>query len=533
MFTIHTDINPAFQIRSNAERHPDRMILTFESPDQPDHVMAYQELVSKGNRLAAVLKSSGIGPGDTFAVMMNNQPEIVLALYAALATGSLLVPLDPGCGWEKLVYFLRNSDAKGVIFSPDKSGNPQKALSVQPNIKILGIKKQDDLDTDLSGMGPDLSDILNDSTGKRVEPSRKPSAKHAMILYTSGTSGIPKGIRIRTADLYNFLFLAANVFQYTSDDCLYTGLPMTHGNAYSITIVPSIALGIPAVISRSFDKKRVWDICRQYKCTSFSLMGSLIEDVYREPERPHDAVHPVKKIITAGTPKHIWQKFERRFNVAIHEWYGTLEGGFAHKPPGRGPVGSIGKPIEKHMEVKVVHEDHTQCTPGKTGELLYRFKDRKTVVEYQQGPVVSPETSADGWIRSNDMVHQDHDGWLFFDYRKGQNLRNQGEFISPLEVESVFLTHPDVREACAYGIETPSGSPGDLEVVVAITPRNKTTPDINEIFAFSSKRLPSRAMPAYIQLVESIPRTVSEKVIHRLLKEGFNTESPNVYSFKI
>ena len=519
MFDVAQDISLAFQVHAKADKYPDLPVFTFENHGQPDEILTYGKLVMQGNYLAGFLKSAGIGPGDTFAVVMGNQPEVIVALYAALATGAVLLPLDPRSDWEKLVYLLRQCRAKGIVFSVDSAEAIEKVLSVLPEIRILGIKNADG------------AELFCDGETSSFVPGKREVGRHAMILHTSGTTGIPKGIRVRKRSLYRYLFMAEHLFQYKPDERLYTGLPMTHGNAFFLTIMPALFFGIPAVISRKFDPKRVWEICRTYRCTMFSLLGGLSADIYNVPERPDDAVNPVRKVISAGTPRHIWKDFQRRFNVAIHEWYGTLEGAVAHNPPGVGPVGSFGKPVQPFVEMKVIGENGSECSAGETGELLFRFQDGTSRVEYLEDTLASNETEQDGWIRTGDMVHQDQQGWLFFDYRKGQELRHHGEFIAADDVETVLLAHPEVRDACVYGIDTDSQAPGEQDLVAAIVPAGKGTPDINGIFVMCAHRLPAAAVPSYIQLIEFLPRTPTEKVIRRLIKERFEADSPYVYRF--
>ena len=521
MFDLTQDINLAFQVCQQAEKYPDLPVFTFENQDLPDKILTYGELVEKGNVLSGILQSAGIKPGDTFAVVMGNQPEVIVSLYAALATGAVLLPLDPRFGWEKLVYLLRQCRVKGILFSPDLAGTMEKVFAVLPEIKVLGCG-------DKAG---GFAGMFKNAERPSFTPGKQQTGDYAMILYTSGTTGIPKGVKIRTESLYNYLFMAKHVFQYAPDERLYTGLPMTHGNAFFITIMPALVFGIPAVISRNFDTKRIWDICRQYQCTLFSLLGGLAAEIYNEPEQADDAVNPVRKVISAGTPRHIWKNFEQRFNVVIHEWYGTLEGCVAHNPPEVGPKGSFGKPVKEFVEIKVAGKNDVKCRPGETGELVFRLKGGQSAVEYLENPLVPGNQNLNGWFRTGDMVHQDADGWLFFDFRKGQGLRHHGEFIAAADVESVLSTHPEVREACVYGVDAASGAPGEQDLVAAIVPQRGVTPDIQGIFTFCAARLPVAAIPCFIQLVEALPRTPTEKVIRRLLKQEFDVESLYVYRF--
>ncbi|MCP4576406.1 MAG: ATP-dependent acyl-CoA ligase, partial [Deltaproteobacteria bacterium] len=194
---------------------------------------------------------------------------------------------------------------------------------------------------------------------------------------------------------------------------------------------PALALSIPAVISRRFTKSRMWDICRKHGCTTFSLLGGMMMGIYSEPVTPDDADNPVRKVISAGTPRGIWEAFEKRFDLKIHEWYAAVEGGFAHNPPGEGPIGSFGKPLDGLIEMKVVREDDSECETGEMGELISRMMAGETKVEYHGNKEASEAKTRGGWLRSGDIVHTDEEGWYYFDFRKGGGLRRQGDFIIP------------------------------------------------------------------------------------------------------
>ncbi len=182
------------------------------------------------------------------------------------------------------------------------------------------------------------------------------------------------------------------------------------------------------------------------------------------------------------------------------------------------------------MEYKIVDENDNEVPPFVTGELLMRAVTQKPEVEYYGRPKDSEEKTRGGWLRTGDMVHRDEEGWLFFDYRKeGGGLRRAGEFIIPSYVEKVIGEHPDVSEVCVYGIPAASGAPGESDLVAAVAPFEGRTIDPGEIFRQAVKGLERNAVPSYIQVVEEIPKSASEKYLDRVLRDQFSPEAENVY----
>lgn len=327
------------------------------------------------------------------------------------------------------------------------------------------------------------------------------------------------------------LVLAQATWQYTNKNKLYTGLSLAHGNAQALTLFPALMLEIPAVISRRFTKSRIWDICRAHGCTTFSLLGGMMMGIFSEPVRPNDEDNPVRLVISAGTPRPIWEAFEKRFNLKIHEWYAAMEGGFAHNPPGVGPIGSFGKPLDG-MEVKVIREDESECKPGEIGELIFRSQTAAVEVEYHKNKEASEAKTRGGWLRSGDMAHRDEEGWLYFDFRKGGGLRRQGDFIMPEYAEAVLAKNPDISDVCVFGIPAASGAPGESDLVAAVVPAESSALDIKGIFKTCLEDLERNSVPSYIQVVPEIPKTASQKNLDRLLSDEFNVEADNVYRFE-
>jgi crotonobetaine/carnitine-CoA ligase len=519
----------AYGLERKAEIMPDFKVITFENGLQPDEILTYESIVQKGRKLALELSNKGIRKGDVFALVMRNHPEFVYSMYAASALGAILLPVDPRTKGERLEYILKDSKAKGIIFSDECMGDVNKVMENIENLKVMGVSYKKNLRFQEQNEHPNLSHILE---GPNVDPVNNMNEDVNIpleIIYTSGTTGEPKGVVVKGNRLVLYPLIAQYVFQYSSDDRLYTGLSLSHGNAQAVTLIPSLLLSIPSVISQKFTKSRIWDICRQYKCTSFSLLGGMMMGIYSEAERSDDTDNPVRLVLSAGTPHPIWENFEKRFNVLIHEWYGAAEGGFCHKPPGIGPVGSFGKPLDG-TEVKIVREDDTECNPGEIGEFITRTSGQKTEVVYFGKKEASKEKTRGGWLRSGDMCHMDEAGWLFFDFRKGGGLRRAGDFIMPEHVEAVISKHPDVSDICVFGISASSGAPGESDIVAAVVPMNDNKIDPKSIFQMCKENLGGSAVPSYIQIVNKIPKTISEKNLDRILKEEFTKNASNVYS---
>jgi crotonobetaine/carnitine-CoA ligase len=237
----------------------------------------------------------------------------------------------------------------------------------------------------------------------------------------------------------------------------------------------------------------------------------------------------VRFVISAGMPAALWEAFEQRFNVKILEVYGAVEGGLAIKPIGVGPVGSFGTP-PPILEMKIVDEEGNECPPGVVGELISRPTTGEEVsVEYFKNEAASKKKTEGGWLRSGDMCHRDDDGWFYFDYRKGGGIRHNGDFVNPGFVEKVIAEHPQVHDVFVYGVPAASGAPGEKDVVAAIVPVDASGFDPASVFAACVKGLESNFVPSYLQVVDEIPKTASEKPQERFLLERFTPDAKSVY----
>jgi acyl-CoA synthetase (AMP-forming)/AMP-acid ligase II len=520
------------QVEIKADAKPDKEIYIFEKGEHGEDVLTYRDLYENSNKIARFFIDRGIEKGDNYIVFMRNHPEFVYSLLAGPTIGAIMVPVDPRSRGDRLRFFFRNSGAKGVIVSDECLPQLEEVIGDQPDLKFVSVVYRSEHGIPASDTYHALNEVLESDTWETVEQQIMDVRQPMQIIYTSGTTGDPKGVKIRNNRTGVFNILTRIVWKFKPNDILYNGLSLTHGNAQAVTLFPALYLGIKAVFSPRFTKSRIWDICRKYGCTSFSLLGGMMSGIYNEPEKPDDADNPVKVVISAGTPIPLWESFEERFRVKILEWYGAVEGGFAYKPIGKGPIGSFGKPVPGVLEFKVVDENDNEVPPGVSGELISRMIKGDTRVDYLGLPDASKEKTRGGWLRSGDIVHRDEEGWYFFDYRKGTELRRAGDFIQPEHVEKVIGEHTDVSEVSVYGIPAASGAPGESDLVAAVSPFEGKTIDPAAIYEKCRADLEPNSIPSYLQVVADIPKTVSEKALDRRLREEFEKGDGTFYKFE-
>ncbi len=519
-----------FNLLGKKDIDPEKQAFTFVNSDGSDERLTYRDIFENSNRVAHILKDNGVQKGDTFILLMRNHPEFLYALAAASTIGAVAVPVDPRFKGGKLEFIINDSRAKAALIMDEFLETMNEVMPGLKDMKIMGVGYKKHHDVPVSRDYPVLEDLMAEASSDPPDGFIENDASiPCQIIFTSGTTGDPKGVVLKADRFWIYGLMGQIVWDYQEDDVPYTGLSLTHGNAQAVTVFPSIFKEIPAVLSERFTKSRIWDICRKYGCTTFSLLGGMMSGIYNEPPRPDDADNPVRKVISAGTPRAIWEDFEKRFNVRVHEWYGAVEGGLAHNPPGLAPVGSFGKPIEMIMEMKVVDENDNECPPRVPGELISRMKQGKTEVEYLGKEKESAEKTRGGWLRSGDVCHTDEDGNFYFDYRKGSELRRHGDFIQPDYVEKVVGEHPDVSEVCVYGIPAKTGAPGESDLVVAVSLFPGVELDLDSIKDACKKQLEPNSIPSYVQVVGEMPKSSSEKIMARELKDSFSPEAKNVF----
>lgn len=370
-----------------------------------------------------------------------------------------------------------------------------------------------------------MADIL-DAKGDDIPVRAIDPADGMQMLYTSGTTGDPKAIMAPHARFGGIASLGPTI-GLQADDRPYTGLSLTHANAQLITLGNVLKMGLRGVISVKFTKSRLWDITRAYGCTMFNLLGGMTTAIYSEPPKDNDKDNPVRYVLSAGMPAAIWDDFRERFDVGIYEFYGCAEGGLTLNAPGLGPVGSIGK-APPTMICEILNDSDEECGPGEPGELCFRNADNSLVeVEYYKNEKASADKGRGGWFRSGDVGHTDAEGWIYFDYRAGGGIRRNGDFVNSAFVEKAIAEVPGVADVFVYGVHMGHNTPGEKEVVAAVVAEAGFDPQL--ILTTCREKLESNFVPGFLQIVNEIPKTASEKPQERFLLEAFNPDADNIF----
>jgi crotonobetaine/carnitine-CoA ligase len=506
-------------IAAKAASNPDFEILTFVTVAADGSFegekRTYKELNDNGQGLARYLKKQGTTNGDNFAVMMNNHPEFVETMVAAGILGAAFIPVDPRTMGAKLSYMLDFTECQGVICADYCLDSVLSVAHECSNLKWLIVVPTEANDTGLPQTRLSLIDYPSavETTGEAL-PIVEESGNDAMfMLFTSGTTGNPKAV-IFSHEKYMGMTLSPFVTGITQEDRYYTGLSLTHVNAQG-TMAGALGQEIPAVLSRKFTKSRLWDIIRHYGCTTFNLLGGMIPEIYAMPEKPDDAENPVRFVQSSGMPAHLWEKFEKRFDLKLCESYGSTEGGVMFNFPGEGPVGSIGRPAFGGI-AEILDEDGNICEPYVEGEICFRREDGGPVaVQYFKNQDACSDKVRGGWLHMGDLGHKDENGWFFFHHRVGGGVRRNGDFVNTALVETVLAQSPLIGDVFVYGVVTAKNVSGEKTLVAAVVPAGEQEFDQQALLEYCNQHLEKNDVPEIIQVLTEIPKTISEKPIEK------------------
>ena len=499
-------------LERHVERTPEKILLRYQQLQQ-----RYDAFLQTALRAASVFRSLGVQQGDTVCLMLANNPDYLYAWFGLARIGAVKVPINIHLKGEGLAYIIEHSEAKVLVVEDQ----------MLPRLAALRASLSDPRLIVVRGAAPDgyasWSDLLATASTACPGTSAPPEAVHA-ILYTSGTTGPPKGVMLSHAAYLNAArYFAEQMVAARADDVLYTSLPLFHINAQAHTALPAIRQNATMAIGASFSASRFWQEIRDHDATIFNSLAAMIPILCKQPPSPDDRDHRARLTACAATPKDVWREFEDRFGVRIIEGYGLTEtAGFCvANPPDAVRVGSIGKPMD-FVEARIVDSQDRALGPDQRGEIALRGTQPHVLMEgYYKMPQQTEEALRGGWFHSGDMGYVDSEGYLYFVDRIKQSIRRRGENISSWELEKIVNAHPKVLESAAVGVPSELG---EEEVKVVIVPRPGVSIDPIEIMEWCEQRMAYFMIPRYVEFREMLPKTATERVEkYKLKQEGVGT----------
>jgi crotonobetaine/carnitine-CoA ligase len=381
----------------------------------------------------------------------------------------VLVPLNTALKGEILRYELADSSPRGLVID-------QRLWAAYAPLR--------------EGLGIPLEWIVGAAGSAPVEPPRgsRPFATlptdassepgsaplpsdPASILYTSGTTGPPKGALIPHEKTLRTPLEIGQRSRLEPDSVLFTALPLFHCNAQEMTAITAMTYDLTAAFDERFHASTYWETAARMGATHVSLLISMINVLFKQPERPTDRTHRIRTALTAGATRAVWPEFERRFGLTIVELYGMTECGCTTlmNPPDAIRVGSVGTPLG-FVEADVVDDDDRPVPIGVRGELVVRPRAPYTMfLGYVGKPEKTVEAWRNLWFHTGDYVTRDGDGYYYFVDRKKDVIRRRGENLAPYDVESVLNRHPSVFETVVVGVPSPLGEE-DVKAFVQLRP---------------------------------------------------------------
>jgi long-chain acyl-CoA synthetase len=462
------------------------------------------------SRLAHVLRRLEVGAGDRVVVLLPNCPEVLQSYGAILKCGAVIVPLIFLLGEREVAHILADSEAKVVITSADLVSKVEGQIGVMPTLRHV-------LLVDGGGDGR-LSSLEEESAG---EPDQFLAANRdpedlAVILYTSGTTGMPKGVALSHANLESNARAIAALHELGREGWAVTVLPLSH--SYGLTVMNAgHILGTRGVLLRWFNPELVLQTIKDFKATSMAGVPTMLLYLLNYPgaERFDTSSMRVWGSGAAPLPVEVVEPFERKFGGKILEGYGLTEASpvvSAHRLSGARKIGSVGQAIPG-VTISIQDDADRALPVGEVGEVC--VKGPNVMTGYYRNPHETARTVRAGWLHTGDMGRLDDDGFLFIVERKKDLIIRGGFNIYPREVEEVLYAHPAIAEAAVVGMKDPLMGEDVLAFVVLKDERHASA---DEIMAFCEGRLARFKCPKQVRFVTSLPKSPIGKVLRKELR---------------
>ncbi|MFC4322289.1 fatty acid--CoA ligase family protein [Litchfieldia salsa] len=513
-------MNLSKQLGVSAQRYHEKPAYIFN-----DRPTSYAEFDSAVTKFASGLNQLGVSRGDHVALLLGNSPHFLISLYGALRLGATVIPINPIYTPDEIGYIINNGDVKAVIaldlLIPLLEKMEQQIAMVEHVIACETPKgAQAALDVTSLSIYPKLKSftrLLEQPSPSFKEDTDVQEDDIAVILYTSGTTGKPKGAMLTHKNLYSNAKDTAEYLAMNEDDRIITTLPMFHVFCLTVALNAPLMSGATMIIMPQFSPAEVFEIAKKHRATVFAGVPTMYNFLLQYPEGEPEDLNSFRLCISGGAsmPVALLNHFEQKFNVRISEGYGLSEASpvtcFNPLDRPRKP-GSIGTSIN-NVENKIVNPLGVEVSVGEVGELIVRGPN--VMKGYYKMPEDTEHTLIDGWLYTGDLARMDDEGYFYIVDRKKDMIIVGGYNVYPREVEEVLYNHTGIVEAAVVGVPDP-----DLgEAVHCYIVKKDLTLTEEDILEYCQDHLAKYKIPSNIFFLEELPKNTTGKILRRALKK--------------
>jgi long-chain acyl-CoA synthetase len=450
--------------------------------------------------VAASLQARGIEPGDRVGMVLPNVLSFPIVFYGALMAGATVVPMNPLLKAREVEYYLRDSGARLVV-TGEQSAEPVTEAAGTVGIEAVTV-------------GPAMPDALL-ADAPLDAPVDRADDDTAVILYTSGTTGQPKGAELTHAGLdSNARTTQETLLEGTPDDVIMGCLPLFHVFGLTCSLNAGVLSGATLTLIPRFDGGKALSVVERDGVTVFQGVPTMFSAMLHQPDAADHDMSSLRLCVSGGSamPVEVMRSFEETFGCIVLEGYGLSEtspvASFNHPHAERKP-GSIGTPI-RGVEMRLVDDEGTDVAAGEVGEIAIRGEN--VMKGYWNRPEDTQAAIPDGWFRTGDLARQDDDGYFFIVDRKKEMIIRGGYNVYPREIEEALYEHPAVAEAACIGIKH-----ADLgeEVVAAVALKPGASAEPDELQAFVKERVAAYKYPRHLWVVDALPKGPTGKILRR------------------
>ncbi len=484
--------------------------------------LSYAQVNARCNRTANALRELGVGPGDRVALLMMNSVEYFESFFALAKLGAIVVPLNWRLVPEELAFILRDSGARALIFgvefsnaAVDLQARGRKGTEVERWISVGPAAGRPEFALDYAELQRRARDA--------EPPVGARGADELYIMYTSGTTGLPKGAVHTHETVYWACFTMAASADVRYRDRYLVALPLFHVGALT-PITGNVWRGITNVVLRAFDPKLAWQLIERERVTVMLAVPAMLNFMLQVPEAERGDHSRLRWCMSGAAPVPVTliEAYER-LGIEIHQVYGLTEscGPACLISPEEAiaKAGSTGKAFF-HTEVRVVGESGRDVKPGEVGEVIIRGPH--VMKGYWKRPEATAETIRAGWLHSGDLAVIDEEGFVYIQDRKKDMIISGGENVYPAEIENVLLSHPGVKEVAVIGQASEKWGESACAVIV----RKDPALGASEVLQHCQGKLARYKQPRTIEFVDEIPRNPTGKVLKRVLRDRFPGPAP-------